>query len=168
MKLTNTISKVLSSAVENGLRLLKIELYPGYTLGKTRMFFPPGISATPIKNEQGLMMPSGTDGQIAFLGTLTKEVVEEGEIKIYSRDEDGNVKANMYFKKDGNVDLVSDGGKFALDNESEKFKTILNDLVKEIKDIVTIGSPSSHTITIATKTKFDTLNNRINNLFKEA
>ena len=168
MGLKVAIAKVISSAIVNAFRIAKVEIYPGYTK-QARAFYPPGVDAAPLDGkDQGLTIEVGTSGKTALIGIIPVPLAETGEIRIYSRDDDGNLKASIHCKKNGDIEIVSTDGKIAIDNDAQKLKVIMNDLIKEIKDIVTIGSPSIHTIKPTTKVKFDAIDTRFNALLKEA
>ncbi len=168
MGLKVAIAKIISSAIQESFRIAKAEIYPNYSK-ETRVFYPPGVDSVPVDGkDQGLTIEVGTSGKTACVGVSPVPVAESGEIRIYSRDEAGELKASVHCKANGDIEVVSTDGKIAIDNDTEKLKVIMNDLMKEIKDIVTIGSPSVHTIKPTTKVKFDALDVRINNLLKES
>lgn len=165
--LTISISKVVSSEIQDGERIVKNENYTNYSR-EARTFSPAGMDVAPLDGDQVLILEAGPSSQTAQIGIVNKDVIaEKGEMRIYSRDSDGNVKASVHCKANGDIEIVS-SGKIAIDNQAEKLKVLFDDLMEEIKDIVTIGSPSVHTIKPTTKAKLDALKARFNNLFKEA
>ena len=167
MGLGIAISNILSSAI-NTFQVVKVEIYPKYSK-QARSIFPPGIDAAPVDGEdQGLIIEVGTDGKTAFIGTFPVAIAAKGEIRVYSRDSDGNLKASVHCKNNGDIEVVSDGGKIAIDNDAETLKNLINDLITEIKAIVTVGSPTTQTLSAGSKTLFTTLNGRFNDLLKEA
>lgn len=172
MGLGASIATILSSAIttfqSGDFQTVKAELYPKYSV-QSRSILPPGIDSVPVSEaDQGLIVEVGTDGKTAFLGTFPVAVAEQGEIRVYSRDTDGNLKASVHCKNNGDIEIVSDGGKIAIDNAAETLKSLMNNLITEIKDIVTVGSPTTQTLSAGTKALFTTLNGRINDLLKEA
>lgn len=143
MGLMVAIAKVISSSIVDTFRVAKMEIYPNYSK-QARAFFPPGVDSVPIDgNDQGLTIEVGTSGKTAFIGTHPVPVAEKGEIRIYSRDEDGNLKASVYCKNNGDIEVVAkDSGKVRVQNDSESLKTLMNDLITQIKAITTTAPAS--------------------------
>lgn len=78
----------------------------------------------------------------------------QGETKVYSTDADGNETGNLSLKQNG---------KFGYKNldQSEDLKTVLSDLIDAVKNIITTGSPTTHTVSTASKTALTTINTRL-------
>lgn len=161
MGLKVAIAKVISSAITETFRIAKAEIYPNYSK-EARVFYPPGVDSVPVDGkDQGLTIEVGTSGKTAFVGVSPVPIAEVGEIRIYSRDEDGNLKASVHCKKNGDIEIVSDGGKIAIDNNAEKLKVLMNDLITQIKAITTTApasiSAGSQSALAAVSARFDAL-----------
>lgn len=75
-----------------------------------KIYNPAGIDARPIDNDVCLSEHSeDTEGGRDVLGFVTTQVSAKGEVRIFSRDSDGNIKATMHVKNDG--DILIDAGK---------------------------------------------------------
>lgn len=168
------IGKIIQHFLNDSIREVVTELQANYS--KTSiLILPPGIDACPILGDQATL--TGFDKQVglyiddaghsAIIGVIPPGLVNEGEIKILSRDiATGQEMASFYFKADGAMDLISSTDKLiTLKNTVESFKTILDDLIEEIKAIKTFGSPTNHTIDPATITLLDAIKTRISTLF---
>lgn len=92
------------------------------------------------------------------IGIATKDIIMPvatgGEYEIYSSDS-GAKKARIKLKTNGLV---------LFKNDVEDLKTLMNDLITEIKNIITTGSPTTHTVAAASKILLDDINTRFNSL----
>ena len=85
---------------------------------------------------------------------LIDPIAVAGDYEIYSQD-GGAKKARVKLNK---------GGLILFSNDAEDLKTLMNDMITEIKAIETFGSPTNHAVDPATQALFDTLNGRFNAL----
>lgn len=99
------IGKVLQSAIKNGLREIQMEMYPNF-VKSPRQILPPGIDAVPIADDQGVMiMIDGSQGKAVQIGIYPDPQAESGEVRFYSRDDNGNQQAFLWLKKDGTIEI---------------------------------------------------------------
>lgn len=154
------VGKILKSFIEDEVREISIETYDKYTQD-SRQVLPPGIDSNPIAEDQGIGITldksSGKDVCIGIL--FDSPEVDPGEIKIFSRDSSGAIKAQVYCKKDGLI---------VIKNELHDLKTLFGDLITELKALITTGSPTTHTVSVATKVKFDAVKTKFDALFGDS
>ncbi|MBP7735958.1 MAG: hypothetical protein KA369_08300 [Spirochaetes bacterium] len=154
------IGKIVRSQVEDGIREIVTELFKDYTR-RSYQICPPGIDANPLPDDQGvLIMIDENPGKSVQIGVLPKQSVKKGEIRLYSRDENGEIKAIVHLKDDGEIEVSNDNGGLTLkpdgdielngdDDNAVRFSK-LKDVIKEIqddigdlKDVFTNWSPVS-------------------------
>ncbi len=109
------IAKILDSFTgKNGEPAAKVEMYKNDN-ANARIFNPPGIDARPLDGDVCFSEDSeDTEGGkdiLGFIDPKNSPVSEKGEYKSNSRDEDGNIKAFHWLKKDGEIEIDSDSGK---------------------------------------------------------
>jgi hypothetical protein len=138
------IGKIVRSQVEDGIREIVTELFKDYTR-RSYQICPPGIDANPLPDDQGvIIMIDENPGKSVQIGVLPKQSVEKGEIRFYSRDENGGIKAVIILKKDGEIKASNDNGDITLksngdielngdDDNAVRFSK-LKDVIKEIQD----------------------------------
>jgi hypothetical protein len=116
------ISKVVEAAIDTYL-LVTSEIYPDYSR-ESRAIFPPGFEGWPITDDLGLVVEVGGSGKTGFLGVFPAASggLEAGEVRIYSRDGDGNIKAFVICKADGTIRLENDSGFAELNGSSGQWK----------------------------------------------
>jgi len=120
----------------------------------------PGLIANPPAGIRGIRFRIGSLDII--IGALNYKVplpADPGETKVYSTDADGSETGSMLLKPNGklgykNVSL------------SEDLKTLLTDLISEIKAITTTGSPTLHTVSPASKVLLTAINTRLGNVME--
>lgn len=95
------IGRIVSSAIKDNIREIITEVYTDFNK-ESRQILPPGIDSTPLPDDQGVIIElDGTSGKTAHIGVYPSASVPAGEIRIYSRDSDGNIVAQLYIKADG-------------------------------------------------------------------
>jgi hypothetical protein len=104
------IGKVLKHAIRDAVLEITSELWQDDPHDSAHCATP-GIVGLPIEGDKAIIINVNNDGSKSiFLGVLsdTDQGINAGEVIIYSRDSDGNVKAKVYFDKDGNVVINDD------------------------------------------------------------
>ena len=84
---------------------------------------------------------------------------DPGETKVYSTDGDGAETGSMSLKTNGKLGYKNV-------NLSEDLKTLLSDLITEIKAITTTGSPTLHTVSPASQVALTAVNVRLGNVME--
>lgn len=99
-----TLAKVRDSFVEKGKLIIKALTLKGAATAK--QVTPFGIDSNPLGNWTAIYADTTNAGEAVILGYINKNyITEQGEIRIYSLGEDQAVKAYVYAKKDGNLEL---------------------------------------------------------------
>jgi hypothetical protein len=98
------VGRIVKSIIKNNLREIQQEQYEN-SFKNPRQVLPPGIDSVPIENDQGVMIILGSMGKGAHLGVYPDPQAAVGEIRIYSRDKNGNLKGQLWIKNDGVIEI---------------------------------------------------------------
>jgi len=142
------IVKYLSSAVENGRRIIKV-LRKGKADVQTAFeAMPFGTDAMPVKDLIAIYAETSIKGKKVIVGYINKnQLAEVGENRTYSTDENGDVKTFIWLKNDGQMQIGGDTDHMVRFSEME---TAFNALKADFNDFVsTTYGPHTH-ITTAT------------------
>ena len=122
------IGKVIQSVIKNALREIQTEIYPSY-IKSSRQVLPPGIDAVPIEGDQGIIIVLDESmGKTVAIGVYPDPQAESGEVRIYSRDDDGVLQAYSLHKKDGVLELNGNTDfAVAFDDLKSGFDTLKSD-----------------------------------------
>ncbi len=122
------IGKVIQSLIKNALREIQTEIYPNY-IKSSRQVLPPGIDAVPIEGDQGIVIVLDESmGKTVSIGVYPDPQAESGEVRIYSRDDDGVLQAYSLHKKDGVLELNGNTDfAVAFDDLKSGFDTLKSD-----------------------------------------
>ena len=119
------IGRIAKSFLEEELREIATEIYEGY-YREARQIAPPGIDANPLPDDQGVMITlDGSSGKGVHVGVYPDPQAEPGEVRFYSRDAQGALKAVLWLKKDGKH-YFNDGSKSAA-RKDDKIDSDSND-----------------------------------------
>lgn len=123
------IGKVIESIIKNQLREIRTEIYTNL-IKSPRQVLPPGIDAVPIQGDQGVMLVIGqSSGKGVQIGVYPDPQAESGEVRFYSRDDNGAQQAFLWIKKDGNIEINGDADfAVAFDDLKSGFDTLKSDL----------------------------------------
>ena len=124
-----------------------VERYKGDN-ATARIFNPPGVDARPLDGDIGFSEDSedteGGKDVLGFIDPLNVSISDKGEFRAYARNAAGIVVGSFYIDKTGLTKIV---------NEliSVGIGTAMDELVTEIQNLTTFGSPVSHKLTDASK-----------------
>lgn len=83
-----------------------VEIYAGENV-TAKTYGASGEDAPPLENDRVLLVPIEGTGNYSVAGVLGKsQGAKPGERILYSRDEDGNVRAVIHMMNDGSVSVV--------------------------------------------------------------
>lgn len=103
-----TLGKVRDTFVEKGKLIIKSLTLKGATTAK--QVTPFGIDSNPLGNYTAIYASTTNEDAAIVIGYINKNyITEQGEIRIYSLGEDQAVKAYVYAKKDGFLELNGSG-----------------------------------------------------------
>jgi len=106
--MTITLAKVRETFIEKGKLIIKSLTLKGAATAK--QVTPFGIDSNPLGNWTAIYADTTNAGEAVILGYINKNyITDQGEIRIYSLGEDQAVKAYVYAKKDGNLELNGSG-----------------------------------------------------------
>ena len=104
------IGKILKSVIKESIREITTEIYTNYNIS-SRHVSSAGIDSVPIEGDQGVsIVLDGTPGKTVYIGVYPDPQAKAGEVRFYSRDSDGNQKAEIWIKDDGNITISNDNG----------------------------------------------------------
>lgn len=153
------LSKVISSEFDNlKKRLVKVLRFGKDDVQTAQEAAPFGTDSNPIKDMIAVYMPTSERGKNVIVGYLNKnQLAEVGEHRIYSTDSGGELKAYVWLKNDGNIELLGTGDNLVkyspLNQELQEFKTAIQaELVKIQAGLTGVGgayAPGSLTVNIS-------------------
>jgi len=156
--ISNAIKKLFENAPAESMSVnLKVE---NDNDSDAELYYLPGFFGRPHDGETGVV--AGVSGFNIIIATNNYKInipLEKGEGVIYSCDADGTILASAKCNKDG---------KFVVKNDTEDLKTIMNDLIAEVKAIITTGSPTSQTVSPGSQALLDAVDTRINSLLGDS
>lgn len=155
-------------AILNNARLKQFQNAPGQSIAvdiehhgtdNAEFYQLPGFHGRPQDGAECVVIDcNGNNIVIASHDYKFDTEIQKGETLIFSYDANGVIKGKI---------LIGQDGKISLSNESKNFKILFDKLIDNIKDIITTGSPTTHTINAATQAKFDALKTEFAELIKE-
>jgi hypothetical protein len=98
-----TYSKVKSSIIEQRKRILKVSEFGAKTAKES---YPFGFDSSPLENMTAIYAETSNKAEAVIIGYINKnQVAEVGESRMYSLDEAGAVKAYLFARASGNIEL---------------------------------------------------------------
>ena len=98
------ISKILSSSLKSGRRILKILGLGKEDIQTSYESMPYGIDSSPIKDMIAIQMESSERGKTVVVGYInTKQVADVGELKIYATNSQGVEQGSVHLKNTGEI-----------------------------------------------------------------
>ncbi len=100
------IVKVISSAIEEGLRKIKVQRLGKSDIQTPFQGNPAGIDSQPIPGLKAIHAETGEKGEPVIIGYINEELLaEDGEIRVFSLDSNGALKAYLMAKADGILEV---------------------------------------------------------------
>jgi len=160
------ISKITSTEYKRkgsnpGKSLIIKTLAAGNQERETELYNVPGIASGPTPDDIAVEVPSGTSGRIAVATQNYRLEVEvtAGQTKIYSTSADGETLEALIF--------LDETGKITIENDAQNLATVLLSLIDNVKSIITVGSPTTQTISAASQALLDIDKNNLLQILKE-
>ena len=98
-----SFSKVKGSALEKGIRILKVLQFGIKTADEVSSF---GDDSNPLKDMTAIYAESSEAGEPVILGYInTNQISKEGEKRIYSLKSDGSTSFYIHLKNDGTMEF---------------------------------------------------------------
>lgn len=145
------IGRIIESRIKNSLREIITEIYPNM-IKSPRQVLPPGIDAVPIEGDQGVMiLLDQSQGKGVQIGVYPDPQAESGEVRFYSRDDNGAQQAFLWIKKTGIVEINgADDFAVAFDDLKSGFDTLKSDFNTHVTTIYNLHTHVETGATTAT------------------
>ena len=140
----NTVGIYISNTIEKGFRWLKFRRFGRDDVMSAYLGAGFGEDYVPTKGARLIQIPTTNSTENIVISVVKKAdaTLQEGEKVIYSTDANGAIKAQVYFRADGKVEIrgtnivMLDGTDFAvrysgLESEFNELKGKYNDLVSK-------------------------------------
>lgn len=141
--------------VQKGVQTAKVQIFAPQNVGQAPTLAPPGIDASPIAGMTAIYGATTANGVNVIIGYInTGALAEAGEIRIFSTDAQGALKAFVHAKKNGDLHLngntkhltVFEEMKTAFDN----FRTDFNNFVTNTYNAHTHASDGAPAVPLGT------------------
>lgn len=138
-----SVVEVLSASFDSGKRrLIKLLRMGREDIQECVQSSPAGVDSSPVKNMRAIYGSTTERGKNYVIGYLQKEqLAESGETRIFSVNDSGELKAWMWFKKDGTIEVLGDDDNLVKYSQTEASINELKDSLTELKQIFTSWTP---------------------------
>ncbi len=128
---------------------------------ETELYHPPGFASGPTVDDEAVVVSVGSSGRIAVATQNYRLEVEvtAGQTIIYSTSADGETLKGQI--------LLDETGKITIENETQNLATILSSLIDNVKSIITVGSPTTQTVSAASQALLETDKTNLLQILKE-
>lgn len=141
----NNLVKILSSALNSMVRVIKVQRYGKDDIQTCNEIMPAGFDSSPIKDMVALYAPTNEKGETNIVGYINKnQKAKPGEVRMYSTDASGSELFYTWLKDDGTCELGGDADNLVrylkLDQGVQKMAQDINtELGKIAAGIATAG-----------------------------
>jgi hypothetical protein len=98
-----TFSKLAETAIEKGKRIIKVLQFGVKTAEECSPF---GVDANPLKDMTAIYADTSNNSESVIIGYINKnQIAGPGETRFYSLDSNGGLKAFIWLKDDGSIEL---------------------------------------------------------------
>lgn len=159
------------------VRLLQVEVSSAKDVQTVELVDTFGSESNPPDDSKVFHSGVGSAWQVALSvvdNTALQLEGKKGAKQKYSTNPAGTERiATITMDNDGTLTLtnstnvsiiLTSSGKISLINNDEDLLTLIKNLITEIKGIVTFGSPTTHTVSTASKTALDDVSDRFEDL----
>lgn len=149
-----TYSKIRSSLIKAGLRILKVQQYGAKTVQEVSSF---GDDGSPVDNMTAIYADTAENGEPVIIGYINEnQLAAKGEKRLYSLDSNNAISFYIWLKNNGTFEIGGTADNAVryqkLDDSLQSQKTAINaELVKIQTAITGLGGVYVHVpITINT------------------
>jgi hypothetical protein len=142
------IGKLISNKIETFI-LNTVEKRFGYNV-KGETYGPSGDDSPGLEDDRVYLGSIDGEGRSVVIGNLViSQGAEAGEKILYSRDANGVLKAQIYWKKDGKIEINGDGN-IVLQNGTDfamrfnEFETQINTLKGDLNTFISVYNGHNH------------------------
>lgn len=101
--------KVISTEIAKARRIIKVLRLGKSDVQTAHQVSPFGTDSNPIPNLRAIYMKSGTKGDTFVVGYINvQQIMDTGEHRIFSTDEDGNLSIDIRLRNDGTMEIGGD------------------------------------------------------------
>ena len=144
-----TFSKIRSSIVESGKRILKVEQFGAKTVQEISSF---GDDGNPVENMTAIYADTSENGEPVIIGYINEnQLAGVGEKRLYSLDSSGALSFYIWLKNDGTFEIGGNDDNAVryqkLDDSLQAQKSLINtELIKISAAITTLGGSYAATL----------------------
>jgi len=138
------IVKVISSKYNDAKQLfVNVRRFGKNDIREEIQVGPAGDDSRPIEKMTAIFSETGVQGDAVIIGYLSEQgLAESGEKRLYSQDDDGNIKFFVWLKKDGTIEIGGDADNAV---RYSKLESEFNKLNDKFNDLVTAFNTHQHT-----------------------
>ena len=150
----NIVGTVDGVELKNQERKIKVVIGGTSDVRETDDCGTPGIDASPIRGMKAIYADTQVEGEEVIIGyIIDNQEVAPGEIKIFSQDDNGQMKFYAHLRKDGTCHFGGNQDNMvrysALESAFNQLKSDFNDLVSKFNSHTHVLTLSSGTGTAA-------------------
>ena len=147
-----TLSKIRSSIIKAGKRILKVQQYGAKTVKEVSSF---GDDGNPVENLTAIYADTAENGEPVIIGYINKnQLAARGEKRLYSLDSNDAVSFYIWLKNDGTFEIGGTADNAVryqkLDDALQAQKTLINSELTKISLAINAIVPGSYTPTLIT------------------
>lgn len=102
------IGKILKALIKDNIREIITEVYTQNTIISNQVL-PAGVDSSPLADDQGVIISIDKNlGKTVHVGIYPDPIAAPGEVRLYSRDENGTQKAEIYMTNDGSIIITGE------------------------------------------------------------
>lgn len=103
----NALTRVISTRLDSvARRIVKVLRYGKSDVQEAIETSPYGTDSNPIKNMVAIYAETAVKGRVIIIGYINKnQLAAVGEHRVYSTDENGNLKTYIWLHNDGTMDI---------------------------------------------------------------
>lgn len=142
-------TKFISSEINDDKeRIIKVLRLGKDDVQTTSESMPFGVDSNPVKDLIAVYAKSSANGENVIIGYLNQnQKAKEGEIRIFSTDNDGVEKTYLYLKNNGTIEIAGDADNMV---RFSKLKEGFDQLKSDFNNFVTAFNSHQHPETGAT------------------
>lgn len=115
MKSAKVISTAINDAKNMVIKVLRLGTKDVQT---SKQIAPFGIDSNPIKDMVAVHTETGIKGETIIVGYVNKEhIADIGELRLFSTDSDGEIKATVFLRNNETLELMGDSNFLVKFNE---------------------------------------------------
>lgn len=136
------ITKVISTFIENTFRRIKFYFFGNIDVRSAFQATPFGIDSSPIKGMSAIYSDTATSGKTVIIGYINKnQLAADGETRLFSLDSTGALKAYLWIKANGTIEI---GGSTKNMVRFQELESGFNALKTSLNNFITVFNAHVH------------------------